>query len=169
MPIDIASILKHAPKKQTITVPDWPPLPSGATIQRKGEYLCVVGAIGHPLVSSANYRMPYHRFVLYESLGQPDCSRCLHCGYLLPWKTTMSPAVYHVACADHLDSNKGNNAPANLAPSCWWCNANRSWAEAYPEFWANWRRWLADVPPAMRPDIRKFAKDFGILIHNESE
>jgi hypothetical protein len=143
-------------------------LPHGSKIVRSRNYLRLVNADGHPIASHTGI-IPYHRFVLYESLGRPDCSRCLHCGHILPWKTTISPVVYHVVCADHLDGNTKVNVNQNLAPSCWWCNANRSWAESYPEFWSNWRRWLADVPPAMRPDIRKFASDFGITIEKKSE
>jgi hypothetical protein len=66
--------------------------------------------------------------------------------------------VWHVVNADHLDGNKSNNAPANLAPSCAWCNTNRSWAESFSDFWANWRNWMRDVPPYVRPNLIEVAK-----------
>jgi hypothetical protein len=41
---------------------------------------------------------------------------------------------------------------------------NRKWAESYPDFWQKWRKWLKDVPPAYRPDLREIAMDFGISL-----
>jgi hypothetical protein len=46
---------------------------------------------------------------------------------------------------------------------------NRSWAEQYPEFWENWRKWLKCVPPSMRPNLPEIATDFGINVYFEEE
>lgn len=127
---------------------------------KHGEYLRITNAFGHPL-SDAKGNIPYHRFVLYEKLGQPDATKCHWCGYILCWKTGLSEAYLYVVNADHLDSNKSNNDPSNLVPTCWWCNSNRSWAEAFPEFWSNWRRWMKDVPPAVRPKLAVIASEQG--------
>lgn len=141
--------------------PDAPPIPEGASLQRHNEYLRVVNAEGHPLAGHKG-TMPYHRFVCFESMGRPEASACVHCGYVLPWKSSMVPPQYFVVNVDHLDGDKSNNDPANLAPSCWWCNANRSWAESAPDFWKKWRKWMADVPPFHRPNLVLIAPDFGV-------
>lgn len=144
--------------------PDAPPIPEGSRLEKAGDYLRIVNAEGHPL---AGYKgtMPYHRFVCFESMGRPHASACVHCGYLLPWKTTLTPAQPHVVNVDHMDGDKSNNDPANLAPSCGWCNANRSWAENAPGFWKSWRKWMADVPPVNRPSLVLIAPDFGVETH----
>jgi len=136
-------------------------LPEGATIQRNGPYLIIHEAFGHPIAGTRG-RIPYHRFVLFESLGRPVVTRCHWCGYFLPWRSTLANALHHVVCADHLDGDKSNNSPENLVPSCSWCNMNRNWAEAHEEFWDQWRRWMADVPPEARPNLPSIARDFGI-------
>lgn len=145
--------------------PDAPPIPEGSRLEKAGDYLRIVNAEGHPLAGySRGYKgtMPYHRFVCFESMGRPEASACVHCGYVLPWKTTLTPAQPQVVNVDHLDGDKSNNDPANLAPSCGWCNANRSWAESAPEFWERWRKWMSDVPPIYRPNLVLIAPDFGV-------
>lgn len=138
-------------------------LPEGARIEKHGEYLRIANANGHPLAGLRG-RIPFHRFVLFESLGCPDSTRCTWCGYLMPWKSTLSNAVAHVVCCDHLDGDKGNNQPDNLVASCSWCNANRNWAEMHPEFWEQWRRWMADVPPYARPNLISIAMELGLVV-----
>ena len=141
------------------------PLPDGATVSKKGDYLVVNNANGHP-IAGLRGAIPYHRFVLYESLGRPEFTKCSWCGYVLPWKTTISSAVCHVVNADHLDGDKTNNAPQNLVPSCSWCNKNRNWAEPHKIFWNKWREWMRDVPPFARPDLIEIARDFGIDVRD---
>jgi len=165
MAFDILAILSKVPKKQKIAILDWPPIPQGATVQKNGKYLRISNCHDHDLSTSSG-AIPYHRFVLYEKLGRPASSNCWHCGYELPWVAPSEEAdpfkfFRLVINADHLDSNPSNNHIENLVPSCWWCNLNRSWAEPHIEFWAKWRRWMADVPPQFRPDIRRFTEDFG--------
>lgn len=137
------------------------PIPVGAEVEKNGEYMRIVNAHGHTLATSLG-RIPYHRFVLYEALGQPVASKCHWCGYVLPWKTGLIGAYTHVVNADHLNADKSNNEPGNLVPACYWCNANRGWAGEHVKFWADWRRWLADVPPWARPNLWQIALEFGI-------
>jgi hypothetical protein len=158
MPVDILKILAT---QKRVGIVDGFDIPKGATIQKCGNYLRLSNMQGHPIASIKGF-VPYHRFVLYEHLGRPHCSPCYHCGFNLLWSTSLADSSHHNVNVDHLDCNTMNNHPNNLKPSCFWCNSNRSWAEKYPEFWSNWRRWLRDVPPAFRPDPRKLAVDFGI-------
>jgi hypothetical protein len=137
------------------------PLPCGATIGKNGKYLVVNNANGHP-IAGLRGRIPYHRFVLYETLGRPTATPCHWCGYVLPWTSTIANAVCHIIVADHLDGDETNNEPSNLVPSCNWCNMNRNWAELHEEFWGQWRRWMRDVPPAVRPNLPQIAKEHGI-------
>lgn len=143
-------------------------IPDGATIQKNGQYFIVAGMHGYPIAGKRG-RVPYHRFVLYESLDRPFSSRCFWCGYLLPWSSTVTNAQFHIVNADHLDGNTANNDPCNLVPSCGWCNMNRNWAEKHSKFWSQWRKWLADVPPWVRPNLPMIAKDFGIEAYPESD
>lgn len=143
----------------TIDIPEGAKLVKNTTKNRS--YLRIENCPNHPL-STFKGTIPYHRYVLYESLGKSDGAKCHWCGYLLPWKTSLMHASVHVINADHLDNDPANNDPDNLVPACHWCNANRTWAEAHPDFWQNWRQWLAHVPPAFRPNLATIAEDFGI-------
>jgi hypothetical protein len=141
-------------------------LPPGATIQKNGRYLrlALTDESGpHPLAGRARF-IPYHRFVCFESLGRPLSSPCHWCGHVLPWKTTIMGYQASVVNVDHLDADTTNNDPDNLVPSCAWCNANRVWAEDYPDFWEKWRSWLKDTPPQFRPNLPIIARDFGIVL-----
>jgi hypothetical protein len=137
------------------------PIPDGATIRENGEYLVIRNAQGHP-IATHDGSIPYHRFVLYEKLQSPWGAVCRWCEYPLLWKTRLSYSVAHVVCADHLDGNKANNDPDNLVASCDWCNKNRNWAENYPEFWDQWRRWMSGTVPSQRPDLINIAREQGI-------
>jgi hypothetical protein len=117
----------------------------------------------HPL-STAKGTVGYHRYACFESLGRPSFSPCHWCGYVLPWKSGIISPLGAVVNVDHLNDDKHDNRPENLVPACAWCNANRSWAEDYPEFWEMWRRWLRDTPPPFRPSLPNIAKDFGITL-----
>jgi hypothetical protein len=144
------------------------PIPEGSRIERNGKYLRIANCHCHPLASESG-NIPYHRFVLYHSLGKPDVTPCHWCGYFLPWKTTQGHALGSVVNVDHLDADTNNNSPENLAASCWWCNANRIWAEKHPHFWQQWRKWMRDVPPVHRPNLRNIAADCRIRIEEWRE
>lgn len=161
--------LNQPPKPEPRPLPPLTvPLREGWSIQRNGKYLKVVNVSDHPLADRKG-GMPYHRFVLYEKLKSPAGAACAWCGYLLPWKLDLSMSNLHVINADHLDGNPENNSPENLVPACWWCNINRSWAESYPDFWYKWIRWMASVPPAVRPNLVEIALDFGIEAFPKNE
>jgi len=132
-------------------------------LEKHGKYLRAVNMHGHPIADNRG-RTPYHRLVLFEKLDCALSAQCHWCEFPLQWKTNLSPAFQHVINADHLDGDTTNNHPGNLVPSCWWCNANRSWAESYPIFWEQWRKWMKYVPPAIRPNLPEIAKDCGIDI-----
>lgn len=68
----------------------------------------------HPLASQFGEVLE-HRKVLYDSIGPGE--HCCHwCQKTLAWNEI------HV---DHLDDDKQNNDPSNLAPSCFKCNIDR--------------------------------------------
>lgn len=110
---------------------------------------------GH-FLADRNGTIPLHRFVCWQFSSTKRHASCYHCGYVLPWKSSLTPANVHVINVDHLDNDNSNNDPSNLVASCWWCNTNRSWAEEHPQFWAFMRKVFAEVPPQYRPDIRPF-------------
>lgn len=77
---------------------------------------------GHPLAPPSG-TVAECRLVLYEKIG-PGPHPCEWCKRLLDWKPgqwTEPDALV----ADHLDWNIHNNDPANLVPSCRFCNAHR--------------------------------------------
>ena len=134
------------------------PVPEGARISRHNDYLRLDGMDGHPL-AGVNGSVPYHRYVCHKALGGPSASECHHCGYPIPWKSSLTHASFRVVNVDHLDADKENNAASNLVPSCYWCNSNRWWAEAHEGFWSNWKRWMAEVPPQNRPNLAVIAAE----------
>jgi hypothetical protein len=137
-------------------------------IEKHGKYLRVIDMHDHPLACTRG-RIPYHRLVLFEKLCANQYAPCHWCHYPLTWKTNLNPAFVHVINADHLDGDTTNNDPDNLVPSCWWCNANRSWAESHLVFWNNWKKWMKHIPPAMRPNLIEIAKDCGIEVELKAE
>lgn len=137
------------------------PLREGWKLYQNSRYFTVYNCEDYPIASRGG-RMPYHRFVLFETLGKPPYVTCQWCGYVLAWTTNLSHASNLVVNADHLDGDTFNNSPNNLVPSCSWCNKNRNWAQLYSDFWRHWRKWMKDVPPAMRPNLPEIAKDLGI-------
>lgn len=137
------------------------PIPPWTRIVRKGKYLSILGAHDHPIAGLLG-RIPYHRYVLHEKLGRPSSSECHWCGFPLPWKSSLYGYSSHSINADHVDGDTSNNHPSNLVASCWWCNANRSWAQKYEAFWSQWRRWMKDVPPASRPNLIAIGKELGL-------
>ncbi len=117
-------------------------------------YIVARGAKGHPLADSYN-KVPLHRVVLWDHLGQPEASPCHWCGFLLPWK---SSSYRHCINVDHLDGNKSNNTIANLQSSCWWCNTNRTWAATNASFWAALISAVAHINPNERPQPFDFLR-----------
>jgi hypothetical protein len=69
---------------------------------------------GHPMADPRGWGFE-HRMVLYDKLGGAN-PNCHWCGAVLTWGTLHT---------DHLDDDKTNNAPENLAPSCSGCNTAR--------------------------------------------
>ena len=131
-------------------------LPENAVIvQHAKGYYRLNNMYGHYLADN-NGTIPLHRYVCYVTSASNSHEKCYHCGYSVPWKSSLRPANVHVVNVDHLDNDNSNNKPSNLVFSCWWCNANRSWAEEHPQFWAFMRKVFAEVPPQYRPDIRPF-------------
>lgn len=65
-----------------------------------------------------------HRVALFERIG-PGVHQCHWCGADLQWLRRGSSWA-GVLVVDHLDDDKGNNAPGNLVPSCFSCNALRA-------------------------------------------
>lgn len=150
------------PKLEPIDPASLPiPIPANSRIVRNGKYLRIVNCFDHPL-SGLYGNLPYHRYVLHEKLGRPTSSNCHWCDFPLPWKSMLASYYSHSVNSDHVDGDTSNNDPSNLVPSCWWCNANRSWAQKYETFWQQWRRWMKDVPPAFRPNLISIGKELGL-------
>ena len=144
------------------TKPPIEDIPMGATVTMGKHYWMLRNMPLHKLVKRSG-NLGYHRWKLFEALGQPEVSKCHWCGFWLPWVSSLSGSALHIVNTDHLNGNKVDNDPKNLVPSCAWCNLTRSWAEAFPEFWAKWRIWMRDVPPWERPNIRQMASDEGLI------
>lgn len=94
---------------------------NGNTDRRKikGRYIVGSGYIkilmpNHSLAEKGGH-IYEHRMVLYDKYGS-DIQECFWCGKSLIWK--------NIKC-DHLDENKQNNKPENLAISCNECNRAR--------------------------------------------
>jgi hypothetical protein len=75
---------------------------------------------GHPLGS----RVSEHRIILYRLIG-PGEHPCHWCRTPVSW-TPGGRTREGSLVVDHLDGDRKNNAPENLAPSCHGCNCNRS-------------------------------------------
>jgi hypothetical protein len=73
----------------------------------------------HPAASAGGY-LYQHRAVLYEMIG-PGAHPCRWCGDVVEWGAKGARKLV----ADHLDSDKRNNVPENLAASCHRCNSTR--------------------------------------------
>lgn len=133
-------------------------------LSRTGKSLRMIGPQPHPLETSKGY-VALHRYILFESLNQPDTTPCHWCHYSLPWKVKKPNAMRFVVCTDFLDSNHSNRDPSNLVPSCFWCSSNRQWAAKYPEFWNGWLDRMKDTPPHQRPNLEEVVKR-SILLGN---
>lgn len=78
-------------------------------------------AAGHPLAMQ-NGGTYQHRLVLWDKIG-PGSHPCAWCGDPVDWFGGTPATRLEV---DHIDANRANNDPANLAPSCHHCNVNRN-------------------------------------------
>jgi hypothetical protein len=78
-------------------------------------------ARGHPLADLSG-RVLLHRWVVYRRVGS-GAHPCFWCGRMLVWGARRgSPDAIVV---DHLDSDRQNNADANLVVACHGCNVGR--------------------------------------------
>ncbi len=95
-----------------------PPLPDGTRTTDRHGYIRIK-APDHPLADRGWVRE--HRAVLYTTIG-PGPHTCHRCGDTVEWGTTLE--------VDHLDHNRHNNQPTNLAPACRTCQNShrRPWA-----------------------------------------
>lgn len=77
---------------------------------------------GHPLtMNQRNTTVYVHRLVLFDSIGFGP-HQCHWCSKHVNWGGRYRPDALE---ADHLDRNRANNDPVNLAPSCHACNTRR--------------------------------------------
>jgi len=95
--------------------------PQGFYVTRQG-YRALTQIHDHPL-SIGNGEVLEHRYVLYEKIGAGPHPCHWGCGALLTWGVDL-----HV---DHLDSDRLNNDPANIVPSCNPCNVRRAIERTY--------------------------------------
>ncbi len=137
-------------------------LPEDCRIEKANNGYYRIMGLDHPLKSPKS-GIALHRYILFEHLGRPEHSPCHWCGYVVPWNATLHYTTPTGIYVSHKDGNTENNNPENLITSCTWCSSNRNWAEQYPEFWSNWRRWMKDVPPVFRPNLILIAEDHGIF------
>jgi hypothetical protein len=98
-----------------------------------------------------------HRLILWHHLG-PNDQPCHWCGWQLPWT---SPAGYkHCINVDHLNADRLDNRTDNLVPACWYCNANRSWADIAPGLWATMLRQFRHIDPNERPSAIRWMAQY---------
>lgn len=91
--------------------PEYRPAASRGHVNDKGYRVLL--RPGHPL-ARAEGKVYEHRLVLYAVLG-PDDQPCHWCNRMVSWDSTLE--------VDHLDGNKMNNTPENLAACCHACNS----------------------------------------------
>lgn len=104
----------------------------------------------HPMSNKGGWCLE-HRRVLWEH-SSPGDQPCYWCGWLLPWKVDNGRDNWKQCInVDHLNEDRQDNRITNLVPSCWWCNANRSWSRIAPLMWQRARREFLQVPPNERP------------------
>ena len=84
---------------------------------------------GHPLGDHQGH-VYVHRLVLFEKVG-PGSHLCRWCRRSVEWRArTFGKPMDSVLVVDHLDGDRLNNDPSNLAVSCQSCNARRHEQEA---------------------------------------
>lgn len=82
---------------------------------------------GHPLAFNAKGQVSEHRAVLWAKIG-PGEHPCHWCGTTVQWcfgrRQGSRPA--DELNTDHVNSDRRDNRPENLVPSCFRCNVKRS-------------------------------------------
>lgn len=81
----------------------------------------MMAAKGHPIAPPCG-TVARARLVLYEKIG-PGPHTCHWCDTTIDWKTGLVPGCL---VADHLNWNRSDDRPENLAPSCTVCNSHRA-------------------------------------------
>lgn len=76
--------------------------------------------IGHPL-AARDGRIYVHRLVLFEVIGEGP-HPCHWCGRSVNWLDAGDGRLV----VDHLDFDRRNDTPVNLAPACHPCNSGRT-------------------------------------------
>ena len=96
----------------------------GSGVNRPTTRYRIIRLPDHPL-AHRDGRVYEHRVVLYDKVG-PGPQECYHCGKRIVWfvvdPAKNDPRLIYV---DHLDSNRENNNPDNLVPSCFRDNQAR--------------------------------------------
>ena len=108
---------------------------------------------GHP-VADSNGKVYVHRRELYDRIG-PGPHRCLWCGWDgLEWGLAQGDPNNLIV--DHLNSDRADNRPDNLAPTHKWCNDNRFMIEHLDLPWSLWEHVApADRPPLYNPGTKR--------------
>lgn len=102
----------------------------------------------HP-VQDKDAKAYLHRVVLADEIG-PGPHACNWCGWDgLSWEVT-DPKDPQFLAADHLNAVTADCRVKNLAPSCRWCNDNRSVVEVLGIDWTLFTR----IPPNKRPGLK---------------
>lgn len=100
---------------------EWREANEGHLYTETSGYVKYVG-FNHPAASPSGLT-GYHRIVLWDKLSGKDAP-CNWCGRQLYWSKSY-PKHQDALITDHVDTNKQNNDPSNLVPSCGKCNVSR--------------------------------------------
>jgi hypothetical protein len=108
---------------------------------------------GHA-VADSNGKVYVHRQALYDRIG-PGPHRCLWCGWDgLEWGLGQSDPNNLIV--DHLNSDRADNRPDNLAATHKWCNDNRFMIERLDLPWSLWENVApGDRPPMYNPGTKR--------------
>ena len=93
--------------------------PSKGSFVHSDGYVVRTGVVSHPLaVAGWAYE---HRMVLFDKIGDGS-HQCYWCSREVIWGSSDRQAAL---CVDHLNSDRQDNSPENLVPSCFKCNWDR--------------------------------------------